>query len=127
MTRRDFIRVAAATATPAIVPASALARDRRTAPRERIALGIVGLGSRGFSLIDAFLHEEDAQIVAVCDLDSLHYATDRGDRGPSSAGKGRRSGSKPGTGRIRLADGTAASASTRITANYAREKTWTPW
>jgi len=74
VTRRDFLRVAAtAAAAPAIVPASALARGGRTAPGERIALGIVGLGSRGFNLIDAFLKEDDAQIVAVCDVDSLHY------------------------------------------------------
>jgi len=73
VTRRDFIRVAATTAAPIIVPASALGRDPQTPPSERIAMGIVGLGSRGFNLIDAFLGEQDAHIVAVCDVDSLHY------------------------------------------------------
>ena len=73
VTRRDFLRVAATTAAPVVVPASALARSRQAAPSQRIALGVVGLGSRGFNLIDAFLREEDAQIVALCDVDSLHY------------------------------------------------------
>ncbi len=71
--RRDFIRRAATVAVPMILPASAFAQDRRAAPSDRITLGIVGLGSRGFNLIDAFLGEADAQIVAVCDVDSMHY------------------------------------------------------
>jgi predicted dehydrogenase len=36
-------------------------------------VGIVGLGSRGFNLLDAFLGHADSQIIAVCDVDSLHY------------------------------------------------------
>ncbi|NQT14929.1 MAG: Gfo/Idh/MocA family oxidoreductase [Planctomycetes bacterium] len=73
LNRRQFLRTAAAAATPLVLPASVLARDRRPAPADRITLGVVGLGSRGFNLIDAFLNEPDAQIVAVCDVDSLHY------------------------------------------------------
>jgi len=71
--RRQFLRASAAAGVPFIVPASAGGRDGRPAPSERITLGIVGLGSRGFNLIDAFLQRSDAQIIAVCDVDSLHY------------------------------------------------------
>ncbi len=71
--RRQFLRASAAVTIPCIVPASALGRDGRPAPSERITLGIVGLGSRGFNLLDAFLKDADAQIIAVCDVDSLHY------------------------------------------------------
>lgn len=73
VSRRRFIRVAAVAASPMIVPGSALARGRRAAPSDRITLGVVGLGSRGFNLIDAFLNEPDAQIVAICDVDRHHY------------------------------------------------------
>lgn len=87
--RRQFLRVAAAAvAAPVIVPASAMGRDRRVAPSERITLGIVGVGSRGFNLVDSFLDHADAQIVAVCDVDSLHYR----DR---KWGQGRANGLKP--------------------------------
>jgi predicted dehydrogenase len=68
--RRRFL--AGATAAT-IIPATALGRDNRPAPSERITLGVVGLGSRGFNLLDAFLGHGEAQIVAVCDVDSFHY------------------------------------------------------
>lgn len=73
VSRRRFLHAAAAAAAGTIVPASALGRNNCVAPGERITLGVVGLGSRGFNLIDAFLNEPAAQIVAVCDVDSLHY------------------------------------------------------
>ena len=68
--RRDFLGAAAAGIA---VSGSILAQAAKVAPSERLTLGIVGVGSRGFNLIDAFLPETDAQIVAVCDVDSLHY------------------------------------------------------
>ncbi len=71
--RRDFLRMTAAVAAGAFVPASAFGQSDRAAPNERITLGVVGLGSRGFNLIDAFLREPNAQLVAVCDVDSMHY------------------------------------------------------
>ena len=71
--RRDFLRMTATAAAGTIVPVSALGQTHRVASCERITLGIIGLGSRGFNLIDAFLREPDAQFVAACDVDSLHY------------------------------------------------------
>jgi predicted dehydrogenase len=50
-----------------------LARDKRPAVSERISIGVIGLGSRGFNLIDEFLKRPDCQIVAVCDVDRHHH------------------------------------------------------
>ena len=88
ITRREFVSAASTLLlAPTIVPASALGRER-TAPGERVTVGVVGTGSRGFNLIDSFLKQPDAQIVAVCDVDSFHYR----DR---EWGKGRAYGLKP--------------------------------
>ena len=46
--RRTFLKAAApAIAFPAIIPASALGRDGRPAPGERITFGSIGLGGMG--------------------------------------------------------------------------------
>ena len=45
----------------------------RPSPSERIHVGVIGLGSRGFNLLDDFLRHQDCQIVALCDVDNLHY------------------------------------------------------
>ncbi|MCB9770900.1 MAG: Gfo/Idh/MocA family oxidoreductase [Candidatus Omnitrophica bacterium] len=71
--RRDFLRWTSALAFPAILPASVLGKDGSTNPSERIAVGVIGLGSRGFNLIDDLLRAKEAQIVAICDVDLLHY------------------------------------------------------
>lgn len=86
--RRQFLRTAAAMVVPAVIPASAIGRDGRPAAGERVTIGIVGVGSRGFNLIQWFGAEADAQIVAVCDVDSLHYRD-------NPWGKGRAMGSQP--------------------------------
>ena len=73
-TRRRFLQTtASAIAVPAFVPGSVLGLDDRPPPSERITLGIIGLGSRGFNLLDEFLQHADSQVVALCDVDSLHY------------------------------------------------------
>lgn len=41
---------------------------------ERIQVGVIGLGSRGYNLIDALTrHHDKARIVAICDVDTTHY------------------------------------------------------
>ena len=41
---------------------------------DRLQVGVIGLGSRGYNLIDALVrHHEDARIVAICDVDRTHY------------------------------------------------------
>ncbi|MBN2508156.1 MAG: Gfo/Idh/MocA family oxidoreductase [Verrucomicrobia bacterium] len=62
-TRRDFARtVVLAGAT------TALGAARAAGANERVRLGFIGLGNRGDQVLDAFLAQPDAQVVAVCDL-----------------------------------------------------------
>ena len=75
--RRQFhqtlaLGAASAMAGVSLVPASALGRGQ-VSPGERLTLGVIGLGSRGFNLLDEFLQHPDAQIVAICDVEKLHY------------------------------------------------------
>jgi len=68
VTRRAFLkRAAALVAVPYIVPASALGRDGKVAPSERIVLGGMGVGRRGTHDLQWMLPEPDVQFVAICD------------------------------------------------------------
>jgi predicted dehydrogenase len=72
-TRRKFLAAASATvAVPAFIPASSLGRDGRAAPSERITLAAIGWGLQGPGNTAEFLKLDDAQVVAVCDLDERH-------------------------------------------------------
>ncbi len=67
--RRRFLGTAlGAVAAPQIIPASALGKDDKVAPSERIAVGCIGLGNRGPALMRAYLGQSDARVVAVCDV-----------------------------------------------------------
>ena len=65
---------------PLIIPATALGRDGRPAPSERIVMGSIGVGgfnpnhddSQGTALLKAFINRREVQIVAVCDVDTTH-------------------------------------------------------
>jgi len=75
MNRRQFLtKTTAALAVasfPNLIPASALGRDNTVAPSNRITLGIIGCGRQSaHANIPGFLVQPDAQIVAVCDVDS---------------------------------------------------------
>jgi predicted dehydrogenase len=73
ISRRRFLAAASlALAAPTIIPASALGRDGKTAPSERIVMGVVGWGMMGPGNTEAFLGMSDCQIVAACDLDKNH-------------------------------------------------------
>jgi hypothetical protein len=68
VSRRRFLAgAAAAAAAPWFVPASVLGADGRPAASERIAVGCIGLGSRGNDHLGAFLSRGETQVVAVCD------------------------------------------------------------
>ncbi|MBN1422326.1 MAG: Gfo/Idh/MocA family oxidoreductase [Planctomycetes bacterium] len=68
-TRRQFlIRSCAAVAAPYVITSSALGARGRAPASERIAMGAIGLGSRGSSNLGAFLGRGDVQVVAVCDV-----------------------------------------------------------
>jgi predicted dehydrogenase len=71
VTRRQFLTrgtmAASAVAVPWFVPASALGRDGKVAPSERIVMGGIGLGGRGSYDLSVMLPQPDVQWVAVCD------------------------------------------------------------
>ncbi|MEM9481163.1 MAG: Gfo/Idh/MocA family oxidoreductase [Verrucomicrobiota bacterium] len=54
------------------MPASALGMGK-PAPSERIHLGIIGLGGNGSGHLKAYLQMPDVQVVALCEVDRLHY------------------------------------------------------
>lgn len=78
-TRRHFLSTAATSVSaPWLLPSTL-----RASALERLTVGIVGTGSRGFNLIDDFLKEKTVQLVAVCDVDELHYRDRKWGQGPS--------------------------------------------
>ena len=73
LSRRRFLALTgAAICAPTIIPASALGREGKTAPSDRIVMGVVGWGMMGPGNTDALLSYQDCQIVAACDLDKNH-------------------------------------------------------
>ena len=71
VSRRHFLRTAAAVAVvPAVIPSSALGLAGTVAPSNRIALGFIGVGGKGMHGMRNFAGCAEAQIVAVCDVDS---------------------------------------------------------
>jgi predicted dehydrogenase len=71
--RRQFLKnagaAAAAMSFPYIVPSSVKAA--KFSPGNRITLGCIGVGKQGTFLEEAFLNEPGAEVVAVCDVDTL--------------------------------------------------------
>jgi predicted dehydrogenase len=77
LTRRDFLARTAAAGTgialPYLVPSSVLGRAGTVAASERITLGMIGTGSHGRDMnLKTFLTLNDAQVIAVCDVDRRH-------------------------------------------------------
>jgi len=74
-TRRRFLATGLGTvAAPLFIPGSALGADNQTAPGNRIAVGVIGLGNRGPTLMRAFLGQKDARVAAVCDVNAHQRA-----------------------------------------------------
>src|SRR6476469_7748396 len=77
--RRCFLKATAATAAlagfPTIIPASALGREGKVSPSNRITIGFIGTGNQGFNDIRSFLGDDRVQIIAACDAnkESLGY------------------------------------------------------
>lgn len=66
-TRRDFTKtLVLAGAT------TALGAARAVGANDRVRLGCIGLGNRGDQVLDAFLKQPDAEVVAVCDLSQAY-------------------------------------------------------
>jgi len=70
--RRRFLKAAgAACAAPIVLPASAVGADSKTAPSQRINVGMIGMGRQAVLVnLRQFLKMGDVQIVAVCDVDA---------------------------------------------------------
>lgn len=66
--RRQFLTTAAsAIGFPMIIPASALGRDGRPAPSERLTVGLIGYGTIATDWTGNFLKDERVQVIACAD------------------------------------------------------------
>jgi predicted dehydrogenase len=63
LTRREFTKTLAVAGA-----ATALSQLRARGANDRVRLGFIGLGNRGDQVLDAFLKQPDAEVVAVCDI-----------------------------------------------------------
>ena len=71
--RRRFLQSSLALSATGFLPGAALGLEGRPAPSERVTVGLIGCGARGFANLEELLKLPDVQVVAVCDVDSLHY------------------------------------------------------
>jgi predicted dehydrogenase len=79
LSRRRFLAATGVlAAAPMIVPRSVFGGPGKTAPSERITMGVVGWGMMGPGNTHEFLSNSDCQVVAACDLDKkkLQHAMD---------------------------------------------------
>ena len=80
VSRRTFLRgtaaaAAGAVAAPYLLPSSALGLDGAVAPSNRITYGYIGCGNHGVGWnFNQVFRYPDAQIIAVCDIDSDHLS-----------------------------------------------------
>jgi predicted dehydrogenase len=81
--RREFIKTTAGTIAglavfPHIIPSSVFGRTNSIAPSDKIKIGFIGLGGQGRWNMESMLQENDAIIVAVCDVDKNHLQIGKG-------------------------------------------------
>lgn len=69
VTRRAFLRGAAAGSVFAIVPRSVLGGAGGVPPSEKTVLGCIGMGGQGHVNLFNFLQFDELQVAAVCDVD----------------------------------------------------------
>lgn len=77
LSRRRFLRntlaaTAGAAGFPYIVPASALGKDGHVAPSNRVVIASIGVGGQGRYDTMGLMNVPQAQVVAVCDVDTNH-------------------------------------------------------
>jgi predicted dehydrogenase len=70
VTRREFLKTstAAALAAPMVVPSSVLGGEGKTAPSERISLGIIGVNGMGSGNLANCAQYPDVAVTAICDV-----------------------------------------------------------
>jgi len=74
ISRRSFIKGAAVLGTaavcPTILPSSVFGAEGHVSPGNSITIACVGVGGHGFGTnFNSFLHQPDARVLAVCDVD----------------------------------------------------------
>ena len=114
--RRDFTRAALAGAAVGAAPAVARA-GRIIGANDRVRIGCIGVGYRGVQVLNAFLTQKDAQIVALCDVYEpyLNGQFDKSQILPSNTvakATVRVSGMHPVTVQLTVADGDDVKTST---------------
>jgi predicted dehydrogenase len=81
--RRTFLaRSLAAMTAPLAVSTPARRLAARPGPNGRVTVGLIGLGAQGFDNLRQCLRLGDVQVVAVCDVDPLHYRDNAWEQGP---------------------------------------------
>ena len=68
-TRRNILKTGAAAAAPMILPSRLFGQN---APSNKITLGVIGSGSKGYGGMVNFMSNPAAQVVAVCDVNRKH-------------------------------------------------------
>jgi predicted dehydrogenase len=76
--RRSFLkRMLTAGAAPWFVPASVFGAQGRIAPSNKLSVGVIGVGGRGFGEMQNFLHQDDVRVTAICDVNQHNVARAR--------------------------------------------------
>lgn len=93
LNRRDFIKLSGAVAAsaimvPTIISSCARSKKGRTAPSDRINIGIIGSGNQAMNDINDFLQDDRVQITAICDVNK--YSTGYWDGKPGGRDVGMR-------------------------------------
>jgi predicted dehydrogenase len=71
LSRRDFVRgAAAAAAVPILGPHVLLADTKKPGANDRLTLGFIGMGIQMRGHLNYFLGQKETQVVAVCDVDT---------------------------------------------------------
>jgi len=69
ITRRTFTKTGTTAALGLAATTTAVRASKTLGANERIRLGFIGVANRGGQLIDAFMMQDDIEIVALCDVD----------------------------------------------------------
>ena len=101
LTRRSLLKGAlAVAAAPYVLSASALGAGGRPAPSNRVNVANIGVGNMGGGHLGSLLRNPEAQVVAICDVESRH-------RDPALAGAARIYGAAARGGTFTGCTGTA--------------------
>jgi predicted dehydrogenase len=75
VSRRAFLAgMGAVAAAPYIMPAAAMGADGKTAPSNRINIGVVGTGSQANGLTENAIKHKNVRVIALCDVDQNRLA-----------------------------------------------------